>query len=616
MYQQVYYIDKQTGTMADVCAAYGLAVILDSILERTVGAHIPRVVRLLDKGTAFVIELSHPLTQESIEKCPFFEPIPFIATKKNVSKKPYQIYAIDYDFEKQRNDEYRELQKTMSKTAQADSRSEIHSELRTRKPDSRWPVWAIINQMSACEAYNEAVLNWFANRTKFKELLQLILTMYEATPNRTQEAERHWKAKCKDGTFSSNQSKLSLLQVWNPSSGKGQNSQKANRLAMSNIDSFWLCEYLKMVGFYHCAVPRFVLGSQSGGRAPKDRKTFALAPINIKLSAHRDIFNRFSTTLRSNSSIKLDILAALEYTDCFLQYNELEAEQDLAVELFGSAPENFVAGLHSVFYKDLGNAKAVMNISFVHLPHWMIVRDKTDVDAYRKIMQEHIAIVRGIRQESDDLASEGGDEHMLLTHYRNFLSAHDVFAFLEFTAAYGPYLMAAIEQGEHWVRPLNQSNLEVLFMNSEPRLMPIIENEGFKEIARAIRQSTVTLQYMAKPGGDKPPYDIRYGLGQELRRKANYSDEFIAALGDFLHSFNAENARIAETAPKRHWRKSVRDDAISEVIRLIDQYGAPLVAHLLLAFGYASASKENALMDTVPTMDTESIDAQPIEGGY
>ena len=140
-------------------------------------------------------------------------------------------------------------------------------------------------------------------------------------------------------------------------------------------------------------------------------------------------------------------------------------------------------------------------------------------------------------------------------------------------------------------------------MNKQKELTPIIESDGFQNIARAIRQSTVTLQYMAKSG--RPPYDIRYGLGQELRRKANYPDEFIQVLGDFLHSFNAENARIAETS-SQHWRKSVREDDITEIVRLIDEHGPQTVCHLLLAFGYASPSRDDApTTDTTTTTDTK-----------
>lgn len=144
-------------------------------------------------------------------------------------------------------------------------------------------------------------------------------------------------------------------------------------------------------------------------------------------------------------------------------------------------------------------------------------------------------------------------------------------------------------------------------MRNEKKLTPIIESEGFQNIARAIRQSTVTLQYMAKSGN--PPYDIRYGLGQELRRKANYPNEFIQELGDFLHSFNAENARVAEVSlerDRRFRRKSVRVDDITEIVQLIDEHGPQTVCHLLLAFGYASASHDDApIDDTTNPAETE-----------
>ena len=140
-------------------------------------------------------------------------------------------------------------------------------------------------------------------------------------------------------------------------------------------------------------------------------------------------------------------------------------------------------------------------------------------------------------------------------------------------------------------------------MNNQKELTPIIQSEGFQNIARAIRQSTVTLQYMARSG--RPPYDIRYGLGQELRRKASYPDEFIQALGDFLHTFNAENARVAEVS-SQHWRKSIREDDIIEIVRLIDEHGPQTVCHLLLAFGYASPSRNDApTTDTTTTTDTK-----------
>jgi hypothetical protein len=212
------------------------------------------------------------------------------------------------------------------------------------------------------------------------------------------------------------------------------------------------------------------------------------------------------------------------------------------------------------------------------------------------MIKEHLNIVRSLEEER----SEG---YQLLQHYRDFLSAHDFTAFFEFTAKYPNYLLNALSKEHFWVKPLSITNLRRLLMNNQKELTPIIESEGFQNIARAIRQSTVTLQYMARSG--RPPYDIRYGLGQELRRRANYSDEFIQALGDFLHSFNAENARAAETS-SQHWRKSVREDDITQIVQLIDEHGPQTVCHLLLAFGYASTSRDDTPTDdTTTSTDTE-----------
>ena len=291
------------------------------------------------------------------------------------------------------------------------------------------------------------------------------------------------------------------------------------------------------------------------------------------------------TTVSSNYAIKSDIFAALNYTQCFLKYSEEAQEFD---DVWGDGPHDFVAGMHTAFYKDLGNSSAVMNLSFINLPRWMNVQDTDDVQKYRKMIAEHLQIAGGLDEER----SEG---YQLLQHYRDFLSAHDFTAFFDFTAKYPSYLLNALAKEHYWVKPLSTTNLKELLMRNKQELTPIIQSEGFQNIARAIRQSTVTLQYMAKSG--RQHYDIRYGLGQELRRKANYPDEFIQELGEFLHSFNAENARVAEDSSKRHWRKSVREGDITEIVQLIDRYGPQTVCHLLVAFGYALTSHDEAPTD-------------------
>ena len=591
MYQQTYFVDKQTGTFADVCSAYGFAAILDELLRRALGEHDSRTVKILDRGTAYAIEPTPALQEDWVEGLNPFEPIPFMKTPKNSGTMPDNIYNIDYDAQRARYDAYNELRKTLGETLKKDPNdSEALAALKESEPHPDYRIWQKINMMSGISAYNAAVTNWHENCEHFAELLKLLLALHAKTPNPVAACEQEWKMLKKERNLIG-KDRLNMLQVFNPSTGKGQNATKASNLSMKNVDNFWLCEYLKMVGFYHCAVPRFVLVKQ--GQPPKDRKTFALAPINMTLAAHNDIFKNFRDKVSSNHAIKSDIFAALNYTDCFLQYCQAAQELD---DLWGEGPQNFVAGLHTAFYKDLGNSSAVMNLSFINLPDWMNVENTNDVQEYLEIIEEHLNIVGSLEEEQ----SEG---YHLLQHYRDFLSAHDFTAFFEFTAQYPSYLLNALAKGNFWVKPLSTTNLRRLLMNKQKELTPIIESDGFQNIARAIRQSTVTLQYMAKSG--RPPYDIRYGLGQELQRKANYPDEFIQVLGDFLHSFNAENARIAETS-SQHWRKSVREDDITEIVRLIDKHGPQTVCHLLLAFGYASPSRDDApTTDTTTTTDTK-----------
>lgn len=84
---------------------------------------------------------------------------------------------------------------------------------------------------------------------------------------------------------------------------------------------------------------------------------------------------------------------------------------------------------------------------------------------------------------------------------------------------------------------------------------------------------------------------MRYGLGQELARKARYRQEFIAALSDFLHKYNAENAQVMATRPKPY-RRAIQTSDIDEIVQLIDEYGSETVANMLIAYGYARASRD------------------------
>lgn len=128
-------------------------------------------------------------------------------------------------------------------------------------------------------------------------------------------------------------------------------------------------------------------------------------------------------------------------------------------------------------------------------------------------------------------------------------------------------------------------------MSADSKLSAILDPEqhpGFQSIAYAIRQSTVVAQYRKKEGDRR--YDVRYGLGQELARKSRYPAEFITALSDFLHKYNAENAQVMENR-SGPYRKSLKTSDIDDIVALVDEYGSELICNLLIAYGYARTGK-------------------------
>ena len=123
-------------------------------------------------------------------------------------------------------------------------------------------------------------------------------------------------------------------------------------------------------------------------------------------------------------------------------------------------------------------------------------------------------------------------------------------------------------------------------MNSEkPVFSEIVQNEGFKAIAYAIRHSTVVPQ-SRKGKGNKPTVDVRYGLGQQLARKAAYPTDFLAEIAEFIHLYNAENAQLREKR-RNPFRKNVTTADIEALTALVDQFGSRVVCQMLVAYGYA-----------------------------
>lgn len=556
------FIDKETGTPADTLLAFGVADFLERLIPQEMG---DIGLRLEDLGDCYCVSLNTPIQPEWIAQASFFSIIPGLNTK---TKETAVSHTIDYLAHQRRNSIYFEARKDKSDDDQL-AQQGIYP------PDPDWPAWAVINQMSATASYNKLIELWHQHESCFAELAAIILQMYSYHPNQVVQGSTEWTKLAKQQKIN-NSATIAQLQVVNPGMGKGGNRTKATGLGIGGLNGFWLPEYLKFVGLYQAAIPRVVRGE-------KDRKTYVLRPNKLNWSTHKKVFGEFQKVMYAQTAVKMDILTSLTYCHTYLtEWNNVQASK---IGRSRGNPHNHMAAIETIYYKHLGSAHATLNLSSLALPEWIgaDITTKEQAQKFLDLLSEHNFVIFRLDEKK-------GNEYNLLLAYRHFLSGRDLTMFYQFMGDYSTHLMSEMAKGNNPPQ-FSITNLEILIMahDEQNKLAEIIQNEGFRNIAEAIRRSTVIPQGQKARGRDSL-YDIRYGLGSKLLRHAQYNESFIQELSQFMHDYNRENARKLETR-KQQFRSNITINDIEAIVMLIDKYKAPTIANLLVAFGYARDPK-------------------------
>ncbi len=562
---QHFFIDKTPQPFSDTLLLHGFARLLENLgVDRG-------DITLSDRGSYFAVDLAVSLEDEQIRRAaeiaqliPYIktavkEPKPLKDGEVRKEKKKIEVSGalrfVDYEVEKAQSAAFFEARKHGTEAT---------------PPSLEWAIYRAINP-GALQGYNNLVRDWYTARSY--ETLCLLLDLFSTTPNDIDGAMTTWKAldKAKGWRI---QADATALQLFNPDSGKGHNKVKGDGLSIGNLDSFWLLEYLKAAGFYAGAITRTL-------RESKDRKTLVITPRALTQSETLTVMGKFAESMQIPLyPTQFDILAVIRYTQSLIEH--AIAPRGKYVRNHASIKQRLAAGFQSAFYKDMGNSAATMNISFLGLPGWVAVESQAHVDLFihpeTGLLVEFDKFVRQFSEKESDVPE-------LLRPLRDFVSGDDLQAFFEFTNGFPEYAIGRKERGKYVLLLTTHFIERIIMSQSDQKYQRILDTPGFQNIATAIRQSTVTAQYRRKKQGDRK-YDVRYGLGQELARKSRYPGEFIVALTDFLHKYNAENAQVMETRPKPY-RRSILTTDIDDIIQLIDLYGSEVVANLLIAYGYA-----------------------------
>jgi len=596
MYQDTYFVPKRTGTYADVFLVYGLATILDCLAGQAKGEFAKSRIEIADAGPYYKVRLSEPVQEGWIPETLFFRsPAPFLTNRRTPADEVQpDTNTRDVDATWGQVRAYQAIRSAL--WGEGVRGSDLEQQLRDQEPPGDWTVVAFLGdwRMQAIDIYNRIIAQWAASRGMAAEHVRTVLQLF-ATPENDKSWLQPWENTARQYGLRTQDTASQLL---NPHQGKGLNEPKANALRMDNIrDRPWLEEFLKAVGLWVCLVPRRVVDVE-------DWKAYVLAPLCLDFRVQREVmacFNRYlwNERRRDETSLKSDATSLLLFTRAWLDYVETEQpEEDFDADLVALAPEKAVSGFHVAQFKLLSrNAYTMVNLSFLNLPRWTgTPRSRAEILNLKEVIDEHLAVIR----EIDETRSDG---YNLLRTYRDFVAGNNWSAFFDFAAGYSHEIVRRYNEGARWVPTFSPCQLRRLIMAANKPLLPIVENEGFQNVAYAIRYSTVIPQ-SRKARGQDSLYEVRYGLGAELKRKATVRDEFIVALGDFLQSYNQENAQKLENT-RQQMRRDLRTTDLEEVVRLVDTYGSEVVANLLIAYGYAREPRE-AEADSISTQNSQN----------
>lgn len=426
---QRYFVSKASGTVADAFLATGFASLIEALFPEQ------GEIALRDRGSVYEIELPAPIQTQMLQPPPrLLEPL--VTETQKAKRGTFAGFNLDRQ-QQIAADYYTRIQHL----PQTDRHPAAIRAWRLQSADIELPHpllshYLAILVFQATDTLNEVVLRW-ANLSLQQQQwhVQQLLHLFEAPFQDVTQIDQciaTWKKYAREEGITVNP-EVTALQLINPAQGKGANSTKANRLSIGPMKSFWLLELLKFLGFLCCAL------SYEVSDKTQDHKVYAPCPTDMTLRQLKAVVQELRDLCWATTAIKLDI-QILQQTALFFGRNPLQGGQ--------------LSGLDVTHYKYMGKAHIVLNMAFLGIPQWINrLQLPQEFDYACDLIKNQQAIVRGL--------DEGrGEERQILHSYRNFLSGNDISAFLEFAAAYGPWLMRKRDRHpEQFFRQIGTSDL-------------------------------------------------------------------------------------------------------------------------------------------------------------
>ena len=559
-------VKKTTGTYSDSLEAFGLANLINDIQSR---AELPHAKLLIeDKGLYYEVTSKPEIQLDQIQELSYFPLFQYVI--RNTSETFDENY---FDYPKQRDlkKERQELtQKAYKEFAGKDKLEllkqklkeieRIYSEEKIISP--QLDVYSQVITPNNFVGFDKLYRNISSNKEFFSEIVQAILDNYSGR-----------KVKLDTKALKGFDDNVTALQIYNPTTGKGQNNVKASSASTGQIRLNWISETMKISGALTNMLCQLVKVGNS-----YDMKVVVPDFKKAEYNKQKQITLAFKKNIKGNTPLKVDIMNLLivnkQLIECTDEYSNFKAK-------------NILTGLHSTYQKDLGKNKAVVNIAKLQTPDYMEYDTADEAKDWVEFLKEQINIIGSIEELGD--AAQG------LIAYRTFLTSSHFPSWEKFIFWYAEHIMSNFSKSK-FALPFKVTSLNKFFNNttmSDFKISEIISNEGFQKVAYAIRKSTVTLQYTPK---DQRKFEIRYGLAQNLQNKSKSASDLAEFIGEFIATFNAETARYAEKTGTV-LRANIRDNELNQFYVLLDKYPSKVIGALLASYGFALTKNEATKTD-------------------
>ena len=561
----LFQVKKRTGTYSDTIEAFGLANLLNELQSRL---NLPRPKLLIeDKGLYYEIISKPEITSEDIFRLGYFPFFQYVARQSTETfEEDYFDYPLQRKYKKERQEFIQKAYKEFSGKEKAqllrkrlNKIDQIYSEEKHINPEL--DVYSQIVTNNNFTGFDKLYKNISLNKEKFPKILKAILDYYSNN-----------EVKLTSKVLNSFNESVTALQIYNPTTGKGQNKGKARGASAGPVKLSWIGETMKISGALSNMLCQLVKVGSS-----YDLKVVVPDFKKAEYSKQKQITLGFKKNIKGNTPLKVDILNLLIVNKQLIENTD---------EYANFKAKNILSGLLSAYQKDLGQNKAVVNIARLQTPDFIEFNTEYEAKDWVNIIQEFINIVSGINEKDD--AATGAIEG--LSFLRNFLTSTHFPSWEHFIFWYSDHTMSSLSKNKYTLQ-FKVITLNKLFRNmtmNNLKLSEIIDNEGFQKVAYAIRKSTVTLQYTPK---EQRKFEIRYGLAQMLQNKSKSTSDLADFIGEFIAIYNAETARYDEKTGNA-LRANVRENELDQFYALLDKYPSKVIGALLASYGFALTQKE------------------------